>query len=171
MHKAKAIYQTITGVSSNNSLCPELDLKTRIIGFVISFIVGIFMMISSVSQLFTLALGGQKWFAVWYTLGNCVCLSSSFFLMGPKKQCEYMMKPQRKLTTMILFISMISCLIMAFTGISKIIILIAIIVQFLALSWYVVSYIPGAQNLCSSCIKRSISRKLESSDNYTEMSE
>ena len=31
MNKAKAIYQTITGVSSNNSLCPELDLKTRII--------------------------------------------------------------------------------------------------------------------------------------------
>ena len=169
MNKAKSLYQTITGVSSNNSLCPDLDLKTRIIGFVISFIVGIFMMISSVSQLFTLALGGQKWFAVWYTLGNCVCLSSSFFLMGPKKQCEYMMKPSRKITTIILFISMITCLIMAFTGISKIIVLIAIIVQFLALLWYVLSYIPGAQSLCSSCIKSQISSKLQSSGSYTEM--
>ena len=169
MDKAKSLYQTITGVSSNNSLCPELDLKTRIIGFIISFIVGIFMMITSISQLFTLALGGQKWFAVWYTLGNCVCLSSSFFLMGPKKQCELMMKPARRITSIILFISMISCLIMAFSGVSKIIVLIAIIVQFLTLLWYVLSYIPGAQNLCSSCIKSQVSSKFKSSESYTEM--
>ena len=75
------------------------DLKTRIIGFIISFFLGIFMMISSISQLFTLALGGQRLFAIWYTCGNIVCLSSTFFLMGPKKQCENMMKPQRKCTS------------------------------------------------------------------------
>ena len=51
MNKAKSLYQTITGVSSNTSLCPDLDLKTRIIGFIISFVIGIFMMISSISQL------------------------------------------------------------------------------------------------------------------------
>ena len=166
MNKAKSLYHSITGVSSNTSMCPDLDLKTRIIGFIISFVIGIFMMISSISQLFTLALGGQRWFAVWYTCGNCVCLSSTFFLMGPKKQCELMMKPARKLTSMVLFGSMLACLFMAFAGISKIIIMIAIIIQFLALLWYVLSYIPGAQNLCSSCIKSRISSK---NDSYTEM--
>ena len=166
MNKAKSLYQTITGVSSNTSLCPDLDLKTRIIGFIISFVIGIFMMISSISQLFTLALGGQRWFAIWYTCGNCVCLSSTFFLMGPKKQCELMMKPARKFTSIVLFGSMITCLFMAFSGISKIIIMIAIIIQFLALLWYVLSYIPGAQSLCSSCIKRKIS---SNNDSYTEM--
>ena len=170
MNKAKSLYQTITGVSSNNSLCPDLDFKTRIIGFIISFIVGIFMMISSISQLFTLALGGQRWFAVWYTLGNCVCLSSTFFLMGPKKQCDNMMKPERKLTSYVLFLSMILSLVLAFTGISKFIIMITIIIQFLSLIWYVLSYIPGAQKLCSACIKKQISRK-EDNSNYTEMTE
>ena len=170
MNKAKSLYQTITGVSSNNSLCPDLDFKTRIIGFIISFIAGIFMMISSISQLFTLALGGQRWFAVWYTLGNCVCLSSTFFLMGPKKQCDNMMKPERKLTSYVLFLSMILSLVLAFTGISKFIIMITIIIQFLSLIWYVLSYIPGAQKLCSACIKKQISRK-EDNSNYTEMTE
>ena len=169
MRNAKALYNAITGVASNSSLCPRLDLKTRIIGFIISFFLGMFMMISSISQLFTLALGGQRLFAIWYTCGNIVCLSSSFFLMGPKKQCENMMKPERKLTSIILFISMFLCLILAFTGVSKLIIMIFIIVQFISLLWYVLSYIPGAQKLCSSCIKSRISRSVADNSSYTEM--
>ena len=169
MKNARALYNTITGVSSNSSMCPDLDFKTRIIGFVISFVLGIFMMISSISQLFTLALGGQRWFAIWYTCGNCVCLSSTFFLMGPKKQCDNMMKPERKLTSMVLFISMALCLFMAFTGTSKLLIMLIIIVQFLALVWYALSYIPGAQRLCSSCIKSRISRDSNDNGSYTEM--
>ncbi len=169
MKNARSLYNTITGVSSNNSMCPDLDFKTRIIGFVISFVLGIFMMISSISQLFTLALGGQRWFAIWYTCGNGVCLSSTFFLMGPKKQCDNMMKPERKLTSMVLFASMALSLILAFTGISKLIIMLIIIVQFLALIWYVLSYIPGAQRLCSSCIKSRISRGSSDNGSYTEM--
>ena len=167
MEKARTLYKSISGVASNPSMCPDLSLKTRILGFIISFIVGIFMMISSISQLLTLALGGQKWFALWYTCGNIVCLSSSFFLMGPKKQCENMMKPERKKTSLLLFFSMFACLIMAFTGISKIIILVAIGVQFITLIWYVLSYIPGGQRFCSSCVKSTISGKSDGS--YTEM--
>ena len=167
MNKARSLYRTISGVGPNPSMCPDLDLKTRIIGFIISFILGIFMMVSSISQLLTLVVGGQRWFAIWYTCGNSVCLSSTFFLMGPKKQCENMMKPQRKLTSLVLFASMGACLIMAFTGISKIIILLAIGIQFCALVWYILSYIPGAQKLCSGCIKNTITGRQEES--YTEM--
>ena len=167
MNKAKSLYRSISGVASNHSMYTDLDIKTRIIGFIISFIVGIFMMISSISQLLTLALGGQRWFAVWYTCGNIVCLSSTFFLMGPKKQCENMMKPQRKCTSLVLFLSMTACLFMAFAGVSKLIILVAIAIQFMALIWYVLSYIPGAQKLCSGCIKNTIIGKQE--DSYTEM--
>ena len=167
METAKTFYRSISGVASNPSCCPDLSLKTRILGFILSFIIGIFMMISSISQLLTLALGGQRYFAIWYTCGNAVCLSSTFFLMGPKKQCENMMKPQRKLTSMVLFLSMGACLIVAFTSISKLIIMVAIVVQFMALIWYVLSYIPGAQKMCSGCIKSSISGKQDGS--YTEM--
>ena len=89
--------------------------------------------------------------------------------MGPKKQCDNMMKPERKLTSMVLFASMALSLILAFTGISKLIIMLIIIVQFLALVWYVLSYIPGAQRLCSSCIKSRISSGSSVNGSYTEM--
>ena len=167
MEKARTFYKTISVASTNSSMCPDLDLRTRILGFIISFIIGIFMMLSSISQLITLALGGQRWFAFWYTCGNGVCLSSTFFLMGPKKQCENMMKPQRKKTSLLLFLSMAACLLMAFMGISKLIIMIAICLQFIVLLWYVLSYIPGAQKLCAGCVKRSITGKEEGS--YQEM--
>ena len=168
MNQAKTLYRTISGVSTgNSSMCPDLDWKTRVIGFILSFVIGIFMMMSSISQLLTLALGGQKWFAIWYTCGNIVCLSSTFFLMGPKKQCDNMMKPQRKMTSLVLFLSMGACLIMAFSDISKLIILLAIAIQFMALLWYVLSYIPGAQKCCAGCIKSTISGKQDGS--YTEM--
>ena len=168
MKNARTLYHAITGTANNTSMCPDLDFKTRVIGFVISFVAGIFMMISSISQLFTLALGGQRWFAIWYTCGNCVCLSSTFFLMGPKRQWQNMMKPERKMTSLVLIMSMFLSLVLAFTGISKMIIMIVIIVQFLALLWYVLSYIPGAQRLCSACIKSKISRNTDNGS-YTEM--
>ena len=75
----KNFVQNISGLSKNNSLCPELDLKTRVIGFFISCLIGIIMMIGSIYQLYTLSFGGQRFFAIWYTLGNIVALSSTFF--------------------------------------------------------------------------------------------
>ena len=68
---------------------------------------------------------------------------------------------------LILFSSMITCLIMAFAGVSKLIVLVAIAIQFMALIWYVLSYVPGGQRMCSGCTKSTISRKIDGS--YTEM--
>lgn len=158
MDSVKSYYSQITGGITNSSLCPELDLKTRIIGFVLSFIIGVFMLILSLSQLFTIALGGARIFAMWYTAGNVVCLSSSFFLMGPKKQCELMLNPVRATVSFVMIGCMISCLVLALLGFSKIIILIIVCVQFCAVIWYVLSYIPGGQGLCKSCLKGVVGR-------------
>ena len=90
-------------------------------------------------------------------------------MSAPILSFDNMMKPERKLTSMVLFASMALSIILAFTGISKLIIMLIIIVQFLALVWYVLSYIPGAQRLCSSCIKSRISRGSSDNGSYTEM--
>ena len=110
----KDFIRQVSGVASNPSLCPDLDLKTRILGFILSFIIGIIMMMGSIAELFSLALGGQRWFAIWYTAGNIVCLSSSFFLMGPKRQCQNMLNPIRATVSLVLLGSMVSCLFLAF---------------------------------------------------------
>ena len=130
MKNIKSFYHSISGAVTNSSLCPNLDLKTRVIGFLITFLVGGFMIISSLGQLFSLALGGQTWFALWYTTGNVVCLSSTFFLMGPKKQCELMLKPGRFRVSVILILSMLVTVILALVSISKILTIISITVQF-----------------------------------------
>ena len=173
MNRVKQLYRTVSNVAQNPSMCPELDLKTRIIGFIVCFIIGIFMLISSISQLLTLALGGQRWFAIWYTAGNTVCLASSFFFMGPKRQCENMLKPERRKISLILFISMLSCVFLALAGFSKLIILLDIGVQFCALTWYVLSYIPNGQLCCKNLLKGFISGKKESfggsGGSYSEM--
>ena len=148
----KSFIRQVSGVASNPSLCPDLDLKTRILGFVISFILGIGMMIGSITQLFSLAFGGQRWFALWYTTGNAVCLSSSFFLMGPKKQCEHMMNPIRATVSMVLLGSMGCCVLFALLGFSKSLVLLAILVQFCSLIWYVLSYIPYGREYCGGCL-------------------
>lgn len=165
----KDFIRQVSGVASNPSLCPDLDLKTRILGFILSFIIGVIMMMGSIAQLFSLALGGQRWFAIWYTAGNLVCLSSSFFLMGPKRQCQNMLNPVRATVSFVLLGSMVSCLLLALLGFSKLIVLISIGVQFCALIWYVLSYIPYGRTYCGKCIKGCLFGAKEESSSYSEM--
>ena len=40
----KSFIRQVSGVASNPSLCPDLDLQTRIIGFIISFILSALLM-------------------------------------------------------------------------------------------------------------------------------
>ncbi len=57
-------------VVENSSSCPTLDLKTRIVGFVITFLLGIIILFMSFGALGGLFLGQTTWFAILYTSGN-----------------------------------------------------------------------------------------------------
>jgi hypothetical protein len=61
-------------ISQNPSCCPELDLKTRIIGFTITFLLGIALLFMSLGALGGVFLGSPTWFAFLYTLGNITSL-------------------------------------------------------------------------------------------------
>jgi hypothetical protein len=63
-------------VVQNPSCCPNLDLKTRIIGFIITFILGICLLIMSLGALGGVFLGGSAWFALLYTSGNLTSLGA-----------------------------------------------------------------------------------------------
>jgi hypothetical protein len=139
-------------VAGNPSCCPDLDLKTRVIGFVITFVIGFFITLASLGSFFALFAGGANWFAIWYTLGNLISLSSTFFLIGPKSQCKNMLKPVRATVSLIFIGSMIMTLVSAFFF-SKILTVIFVVVQFCALVWYVLSYIPYGRECCKKCLK------------------
>ncbi|VDN34954.1 unnamed protein product [Dibothriocephalus latus] len=76
---------------------------------------------------------GLKLFAIFYTFGNLCSLASSFFLMGPVQQCKRMFAETRIIAAcLVLWGKPVLCLLFS-------------VFQFLALTWYSISYIPLAR--------------------------
>jgi hypothetical protein len=63
-------------VVENNSSCKDCDLKTRIAGFIITFLLGFILQIMSFGALGGLLLGQAHWFAFLYTAGNITSICS-----------------------------------------------------------------------------------------------
>ncbi|KAK6259247.1 Vesicle transport protein [Theobroma cacao] len=74
---------------------------------------------------------------------------STAFLIGPKRQVSMMLDPVRIYATAIYLASMIIALFCAFYVHNKLLTLLAIILEFGALIWYSLSYIPFARSMVS----------------------
>ncbi|XP_046392134.1 vesicle transport protein SFT2A [Ischnura elegans] len=130
-----------------------LSWSTRLKAFVICFILGLLMSFLGTMCLF---LGkGIAMFSIIYTFGNLVSLASTCFLMGPLNQIKKMFAPTRAIATVVMFVCFGLTL---FAGIglkSGPLALLFCILQFLAMTWYSISYIPYARDairgLLSQC--------------------
>ncbi|KAH0451373.1 hypothetical protein IEQ34_018672 [Dendrobium chrysotoxum] len=74
---------------------------------------------------------------------------STAFLIGPKRQFDMMLDPVRIYATAIYISSLIIALFCAFYVHSKLLTLIAVMLEFGALVWYGLSYIPFARSMVS----------------------
>lgn len=142
--------------SKGESCCPDLDSKTRLIGFIITFIIGLVLSLSSIGTVLGLfgnifGESGASWSAGLLTFGNICCVASTFFLYGPKQQCKKMLEPIRAITSIILIGMFIFSFIAAFVIQIQWITCLAVVIQFGVLVWYVFSYIPFAQECLSKC--------------------
>mmetsp|Transcript_19256 Transcript_19256/g.32142 ORF Transcript_19256/g.32142 Transcript_19256/m.32142 type:complete len:125 (+) Transcript_19256:1324-1698(+) len=109
------------------------------------------VLVSILASLF-LWTGHTTKFAIFYTFGNLIAMCSSLFLVGPKRQCQSMWKKERAAATIIYFSAMIATLIIAFVAKNpSAACLILIIIQFLAGTWYTLSYVPGARTAVKAC--------------------
>ena len=135
---------------TKDSCCPELDLKTRIIGFCITAIAGIggFILILMPFIMLMPAL-----FLLVFSCSSICIVLSTFFLMGPKKQWASMMKPQRMITSIIYIISFVLTIVSYILFNDSFLKYIFMGIQLASFIWYVLSYIPFAQKCCSSCLK------------------
>ncbi|XP_050805160.1 vesicle transport protein SFT2A isoform X4 [Gopherus flavomarginatus] len=88
---------------------------------------------------------GLKLFAVFYTIGNISALASTCFLMGPVKQLKKMFEPTRLIATIVMLLCLICTLCAVFWWGKKGLALLFCILQFLAMTWYSLSYIPFAR--------------------------
>ncbi|XP_068088016.1 vesicle transport protein SFT2A isoform X5 [Hyperolius riggenbachi] len=115
-----------------------LSFGTRVKWFAICFVCGIAFSILG-SALLWVPTAGIKLFAVFYTLGNVAALASTCFLMGPLKQFKKMFEPTRLIATVIMLWH------------KKGLALLFCILQFLAMTWYSISYIPFARDAIIKC--------------------
>ncbi|KAJ3323916.1 hypothetical protein HDV06_000892 [Boothiomyces sp. JEL0866] len=94
-------------------------------------------------------------FAVLYSIGNIISLMATGFLIGFTKQFKKMFDETRRTATIVFLSSLVITLICAFVLQIAILTLIAALVQFLALLWYSLSYIPfardGVKGMFKSC--------------------
>eukprot|EP01012_Entosiphon_sulcatum_P004625 TRINITY_DN11880_c0_g1_i1.p1 TRINITY_DN11880_c0_g1~~TRINITY_DN11880_c0_g1_i1.p1 ORF type:complete len:157 (+),score=17.55 TRINITY_DN11880_c0_g1_i1:53-523(+) len=140
--KLKAPYYSDSNQAADpvNVHCPKLSFKQRIIGFAVCVLVGLLLAICS-----WFTFGNWTRFGVIMTLGNIVSLCGTAFLVGPKSQVKMMFKKVRIAATIIYLLTMILTMVAALALHNPGLTVVACILQYLALTWYGLSYIPYAR--------------------------
>ncbi|NP_001165252.1 SFT2 domain containing 1 L homeolog [Xenopus laevis] len=128
----------------------SLSFGTRVKWFAICFVCGIACSILGTALLFIPG-SGKKLFAVFYTLGNIAALASTCFLMGPVKQLKKMFAPTRLIATIVMLLCLIGTLCAVFWWHKNGLAIIFCILQFLAMTWYSLSFIPFARDAIIKC--------------------
>ncbi|XP_073164103.1 vesicle transport protein SFT2B isoform X2 [Lepidochelys kempii] len=116
----------------------SLSWGTRVKGFIACFALGVLCSVLGTCLLWV-PRKGLVLFAVFYTLGNIASLGSTVFLMGPMRQLKRMFEPTRLIATIVMLWH------------NKGLALIFCILQFFALAWYSISFIPFARDAVKKC--------------------
>jgi len=119
-----------------------LTRTQRLYGFVGCLIAGFVLSMLGSCLLF---LGQFGIFAILYTLGILVSLLGTGFLIGFFKQVKLMFKPVRVVATIVFIASIVLVFVGAFVLANELLCIIFVIVEYLAYTWYTLSYIPYAR--------------------------
>lgn len=126
-----------------------LSRTQRLYGFVGCTVIGFVLSILGSILLFV----GALWsFALLFTVGIIVSLAGTGFLIGFGKQVKMMFKPVRVVAA-ILFLGSIGLVFVgAFVLKNDVLCLVFVIIEYLAYTWYSLSYIPYARTLVKSMV-------------------
>lgn len=144
------------GIITQVSDASTLSWSTRLKGFIICFAIGVICSLLGSFFLFIPSSSGLTLFAIFYTFGNVCALCSTCFLMGPCEQLKRMFSETRLIATTLVLVCLALTLCAALWWKSPGLAIFFCILQFLAMTWYGLSYIPFARdavkNCCTSCI-------------------
>ena len=148
--------QTVTDQILDES-CPKLSYNQRLTGYVLCMSVGFLLTIGSLVRLKALLHGDPAPFVIYFTFGNLCAIASCFFLSGPKSHCKKMVDPTRRIATAFYLITIFFTFFVVFYD--KIpddgrvgIIILCVFVQWIAMLWYTISFIPFARDwVCMCC--------------------
>ncbi|KAK3098200.1 hypothetical protein FSP39_017123 [Pinctada imbricata] len=144
-----------SGIVTQISDASSLSWETRIKGFIVCFVLGIILSVLG-SCLLWLGSKGLILFAVFYTFGNLLSLASTCFLMGPVKQLKKMFAKTRVIATILVLVMFVLTLVCAFALKNAALTLVCCVLQFIALTWYSLSYIPYARDAVKKCFSSCI---------------
>lgn len=134
-----------TGFAAQFRDAATLGWTSRIKGFAIFFGLGFLF---SILGTFFLAIPGKglRLFAIFYSLGNITSMTSTCFLMGPLKQVKKMFNSTRILATITALTFLVLTLISALVLKKTLLTALCCAIQFVAMTWYCLSYIPYARD-------------------------
>lgn len=137
---------------------PALSWRERVIGCVTCLVAGYLLSLGSFWRLKDLLRGDPIPFAVNATVGNMIALGGSCFLSGPATQARKMCRPVRRAATACYLGSLGLTLLVAFWGsrlpLQGAILLLLLVLQYLAIAWYTLSYIPMGQEAVRNFVMR-----------------
>lgn len=143
------------GILERANQASTLAWGTRMKGFLICFVLGVFCSILGTCMLWIPGFGLAV-FAVLYSVGNICALASTMFLIGPCRQLKTMCAKERAFATVIMLVCLALTLCAAFWWKNNGLALLFCVLQFLAFTWYGLSYIPFARDavikLFSMCV-------------------
>ena len=146
---------TDKATKDDDLFCPTLSYKQRLLGFIVTIVVGYILGILSYLTFFMYDNFDAVQFVLLYSLGNVCLIMGSCFLWGPKRQCKNMMKPTRMAISIVLVLLIAATIVCAFIFSDKWWLILALgAAQLLAMFWYNMSYIPFARTLIKKCVKK-----------------
>jgi len=133
-------------VDDSGCECLDLSAKTRLMGGVISSIVSfVFCWLSFIP----FARGDNATFATIYTIGSLAGIFSSLFYAGFKKHIQKMKDMPHAISAACLIISFILVLVFGIKVQSKILVILALICQWVSTFFFYVTLFPGG----FTCVK------------------
>lgn len=136
--------------------CEPLNSTERILGWLTCFLGGLILSAASLGSFNDMLMGKNNKFAVTYTVGNIIGLAGTSFLVGPIQQFRNMADKSRLITSCIFVCSLVATLLSSVYVKVGFIILLFVCIQWLAYTWYSLSYIPYGQQTVRWVFRRLI---------------
>jgi len=140
--------ETPVEVLDEYTSCASMSYEQRMYGFAFCALFGV--MCSALSSVFWTR---PTKFATLYSMGNILSLASTGFLTGFGRQLKNMFHGTRFVATCVYLGSLIMTLVCAVELKSFPLTMLFLAIQWCALMWYCMSYIPGGRTMLKSIVK------------------
>ena len=136
---------------------PGLSLRERLLGCATMMVCGYFLSFGSFVRMKNLMMGDPVPLVVNVTMGNAIALCGTCFLSGPQAQYQRMFHVSRKMASGFYLGSLgftMVLLLLPHFPLRGLLLFLLMIGQYVAITWYCLSYIPFARDFVSSGCRR-----------------